>query len=201
MIFSMAVSLSPPHCIRDRGKALGYNTAVVYVGLSAGPVIGGFLTQQASWRAIFVVVAVFAGFTWLYARRIRSDCPPAQGERFDTIGAVLYCLALTLLMSAVTLKGAGILLGVVASVLLFAFGVIESRQAHPLLDLQMFRESTVFTFSALAALLNYGATFSVGHLLLLYLQTVRGFTPRQRACCCWYANDTGGFLACSRCAF
>ncbi len=180
MIFSTAVSLItsalPPG---ERGRALGYNTAMVYTGLSVGPVVGGLLTQQASWRLIFVVVAVLALVTWLYARRIRSEWAPAQGERFDTTGTVLYCLALSLLMSAVTLRSAGIVLGAVAVALVVAFGMVESRQEHPLMDLQMFRESTVFTFSTLAALLNYGATFSVGYLLSLYLQTVRGFSPQS----------------------
>jgi len=180
MVFGTSVSLItsalPPG---ERGRALGYNTATVYLGLSIGPVTGGFLTQTASWRTIFLVVAVLAGVTWLYARRIRSEWSPAKGEQFDTTGAVLYCLALTLLMSAVSLKQSGIVLAVIAVVLLIAFGLHTGRQTHPLLDLRMFRESTVFTFSTLAALLNYGATFSVGYLLSLYLQTVRGFTPQS----------------------
>lgn len=180
MVFGTSVSLItsalPPG---ERGKALGYNTATVYVGLSAGPVAGGLLTQAASWRVIFLVVAALAGITWLYARRIRSEWSPARGEPFDTAGAVLYCLALTLLTSAVSLKQAGVVLVIVAIALLVIFGLREGRAAHPLLDLRMFRESTVFTFSTLAALLNYGATFSVGYLLSLYLQTVRGFTPQS----------------------
>ena len=179
MIFSTAVSLItsalPPG---ERGKALGYNTATVYVGLSVGPVAGGFLTQEASWRAIFYVVVVLSAVTWWFGRRVQHEWSPAQGERFDTVGAVLYCLALTLLMSAVTLKAAGAVLGVLACALGVAFLVYEGRQQHPLLPLQMFRESTVFSFSTLAALLNYGATLSVGYLLSLYLQTVRGFTPQ-----------------------
>jgi len=180
MIFGTAVSLItsalPPG---ERGKALGVNTATVYLGLSVGPVSGGFLTQSASWRVIFVVVAVLAGVTWWYAGRIRSEWSPAKGEPFDMTGAALYCLALTLLMSAVSLKQAGAALVVVAVALLVVFGLHEGREAHPLLDLRMFRESTVFTFSTLAALLNYGATFSIGYLLSLYLQTTRGFTPQS----------------------
>ncbi len=180
MIFSTAVSLItsalPPG---ERGKALGYNTATVYIGLSVGPVAGGFLTQAASWRGIFLVVAVLAGVTWLYAQRIRNEWSPAKGEQFDTAGAVLYCLALTLLMSAVSLKQAGLVLVGAAILLLALFAGREKREEHPLLDLRMFRESTVFTFSTLAALLNYSATFSVGYLMSLYLQTVRGFTPQS----------------------
>jgi EmrB/QacA subfamily drug resistance transporter len=180
MVFGTAVSLItsaiPPG---ERGKALGINTATVYVGLSVGPVVGGFLTQTLSWRAIFVIVAVLAGVTWLYAQRIRGEWSPAQGERFDTAGAVLYCLALTLLLSAASWRHTGMVLAGVAVLLLFVFVAREGREEHPLLDLGLFRNSTVFTFSTLAALLNYGATFSIGYLLSLYLQTIRGFTPQE----------------------
>ncbi|GIV16432.1 MAG: MFS transporter [Armatimonadota bacterium] len=180
MVFGTAVSLItsaiPPG---ERGKTLGYNTATVYIGLSVGPVIGGFLTQTASWRAIFLIVTVLAGVTWLFARRIHSEWAPAKGEPFDTAGAVLYCLALTLLMSAVSLKQVGAVLVGVAILLLVIWGMWEGREAHPLLDLRLFRESAVFTFSTLAALLNYSATFSIGYLMSLYLQTVQGFTPQS----------------------
>ncbi|MCL6476274.1 MAG: MFS transporter [Firmicutes bacterium] len=180
MVFGTAVSLItsaiPPG---ERGKALGINTATVYVGLSVGPAVGGFLTQTLSWRAIFVIVAALAGITWLYAQRIRSEWSPAQGERFDTAGAVLYCLALTLLLSAASWRHTGIALAGMAVLLLVVFAVREAREEHPLLDLHLFRNSTVFTFSTLAALLNYGATFSIGYLLSLYLQTIRGFTPQE----------------------
>jgi MFS family permease len=39
----------------ERGKALGINTAVVYISLSSGPFIGGFLTEYFGWRSIFLV--------------------------------------------------------------------------------------------------------------------------------------------------
>jgi len=174
MVFGTAVSLItsaiPPG---ERGKALGINTATVYVGLSVGPWSVVFS------RAIFVMVAVLAGVTWLYAQRIRGEWSPAQGERFDTAGAVLYCLALTLLLSAASWRHTGMVLAGVAVLLLFVFVAREGREEHPLLDLGLFRNSTVFTFSTLAALLNYGATFSIGYLLSLYLQTIRGFTPQE----------------------
>ncbi len=57
MIFGTGVaiisSIFPPG---ERGKALGINVAAVYIGLSAGPVLGGILTQYLGWRSIFWVL-------------------------------------------------------------------------------------------------------------------------------------------------
>ena len=54
MIFGTGVailtSVFPP---RERGRALGINVAAVYTGLSAGPLIGGLLTERLGWRSIF----------------------------------------------------------------------------------------------------------------------------------------------------
>ena len=56
MIFAtgMAIltSVFPPG---ERGKVLGINVAAVYIGLSVGPFLGGFLTQHFTWRSIFLV--------------------------------------------------------------------------------------------------------------------------------------------------
>ena len=49
---AVLTSVFPAH---ERGKALGINTASVYIGLSLGPTIGGVLTQQFGWRSIFLV--------------------------------------------------------------------------------------------------------------------------------------------------
>ena len=38
----------------ERGRAIGINTAAVYIGLSLGPVLGGFLTQSFGWRSLFL---------------------------------------------------------------------------------------------------------------------------------------------------
>jgi MFS family permease len=59
------------------------------------------------------------------------------------------------------------------------FGVWELRSSHPVLDLRLFRGNRTFTFSNLAALINYSATFGVGFLLSLYLQYIKGMNPQQ----------------------
>jgi MFS family permease len=68
---------------------------------------------------------------------------------------------------------------------LAGFVAWERRAAHPLLDMALFAGNRVFAFSNLAALINYAATFAVGFLLSLYLQSVRGLG----------AQAAGGLLA------
>ena len=59
--------------------------------------------------------------------------------------------------------------------LLICFLRRETRTEDPLIRLDMFRKNIVFSFSNIAALLNYGASYAVSYLLSIYLQTVMGF--------------------------
>ncbi|MGC8850384.1 MAG: MFS transporter, partial [Candidatus Bathyarchaeia archaeon] len=57
------------------------------------------------------------------------------------------------------------------------FIIWESSTESPILNINLFRNNPTFTFSNLAALINYSATFAVSFLLSLYLQYVKGLTP------------------------
>jgi MFS family permease len=75
------------------------------------------------------------------------------------------------------MSGAGlILIGVLG---ISAFVVWELRVEIPVLDINLFRDNTVFAFSNMAALINYSATFAVGFLLSLYLQYIKGLNPQN----------------------
>ena len=56
--------------------------------------------------------------------------------------------------------------------LFFLFLHRELHTPEPLIDLDLFRKNTIFSFSNIAALLNYGASYAVSYLLSIYLQTV-----------------------------
>jgi multidrug resistance protein len=70
MIFSTGLailtSVYPPE---ERGRVIGLNTAAVYLGLSIGPVAGGFLTQHWGWRSVFLACVPFGLATLLVAWR------------------------------------------------------------------------------------------------------------------------------------
>jgi len=182
----------------EKGKALGINTAAVYLGLSLGPVIGGFLTEQFGWRSIFLL-NVPSGLTMICLMhwRLKGEWADSKGEKFDLIGSMIYCFMLVAIMygfsSLSTSKfGLGsetlqeilfnmtgpwlIPVGVVA---ILAFVKWETKVTSPILNIHIFRNNTVFAFSNLAALINYSATNAVTFLLSLYLQYIKGFSPQS----------------------
>jgi EmrB/QacA subfamily drug resistance transporter len=183
MIFGTAVailtSVFPP---QERGRVLGINVAAVYLGLSLGPSIGGFLTQQLSWRSIFLatVVVGLVAITFVLSR-LEGEWAEARGESFDLAGSAIYALALVSLMLGVSclpeLLGAALIgMGVVG---LAIFAAWELRTENPVLDMRLLASNRPFAFSNLAALINYGATSAVAFLLSLYLQYIKALTPQQ----------------------
>jgi EmrB/QacA subfamily drug resistance transporter len=183
MIFGtgMAIVISV-YPASERGRVLGINVAAVYTGLSLGPFLGGFLTQQFGWRSIFLAnVPVGLLVIYFVATRLKGEWADARGERFDLAGAVIYGLALVSLMYGLSLLhslrgGSLILAGIIG---IGAFALWERSTVSPLLNMDLFLHNATFGFSNLAALINYSATFAVTFLLSLYLQYIKGFTPRH----------------------
>jgi EmrB/QacA subfamily drug resistance transporter len=181
LIFGTAVailtSVTPP---QERGKALGIYTTAVYLGLSMGPFLGGFLTSSFGWRSIFLVNVPLGILVLAIIRtKLDGEWADARGETFDISGALLYGLALVCVMYGFSHlpDRAGLVLVAAGTVFLAAFVWWEHRTPSPLINLSLFLENRVFAFSNLAALINYSATFSVTFFLSFYLQYIRGFSP------------------------
>ena len=168
--------------VNERGKVLGINVAATYLGLSLGPVLGGILTQHLGWRSIFFLsallgLAVIGVVLW----KLKGEWTGTRGEKFDSVGSVIYILGLVALVYGFTLLPAplGVCLIVGGAIGLSAFVIWEIRIKSPVLDINLFRKSKTFTFSNLAALINYSATFAVAFLISLYLQYLKGFNPES----------------------
>ena len=180
MIFStnMAVLISA-FSPEKRGKVLGYSIASTYIGLSAGPVVGGILNHYFGWRSIFALTLVVSFVVFVIAaKKLPATKPPAGEREFDILGNILYIAMITLIMfglSAVsTIFYAKYL--VAAGVILFILFVLHELKAKsPIVEVRLFASNIGYTFSNLAALLNYGATFALSYLLSIYLQVVMGF--------------------------
>lgn len=182
MIFGTgAAILTSVFPVGERGKALGINTAVVYTGLSLGPLMGGLLTQQFGWRSIFGM-GVFLGLivTATVLRKLKGEWAEARGEKFDLTGSVIYSLALIAIMAGLSLLPSvpGLWLIVLGILGLLAFIRWEMRTKSPILSIGLFRNNAAFSLSNLAALFNYSATFAAGFLLSLYLQYIKGLEPQ-----------------------
>jgi len=181
MIFGTGVailtSVFPPG---ERGKALGINSAAVYLGLSLGPFFGGFLTQHLGWRSLFLINLPVGVLLIALVQRLQGEWAGARGEKFDLPGAFIYIAALTAIMLGFSLLPAwpGAVLLVAGLAGLFAFTKWERQTPSPVLRLQLFA-NTVFAFSNLAALIHYSATFALTFLLSLYLQYVKALPPQS----------------------
>ncbi len=181
MIFGTGIailtSVYPPG---ERGKALGITIAGVYSGLSLGPVIGGFLTQNFGWRGIFIsYVPLEFVIIVLTLWKLKGEWADARGEKLDIPGSVIYGFSLAALMYGFSLlpETTGAWLIIVSIAAIVAFSIWETKAKNPVLDMNLFRHNTVFTLSVIAALINYSATFAVAFFLSLYLQYVKGFDP------------------------
>ncbi len=183
MIFGTGIailsSVFPPG---ERGKALGINVAAVYAGLSAGPFVGGLLTQYFGWRSIFwTLVPIGIISIFLLRMKLKGEWKGTIKSTFDYKGALLYMLTLTILMVGLSSvpKPVGYIFLVVSIVAFILFIRLEESTTDPLMEISLFRKNRVFAFSNLAALINYSATFGVGFLLSFYFQYVRDMTPAE----------------------
>lgn len=165
----------------QRGRVLGINVAAVYFGLSAGPFVGGLITQYLGWRFLFwLYLPVGSMMLILIFVMLKGDWVDEQGHKFDIIGSLILAASLLSTMYgfsklpelyAAALVGVGIF-G------LIGFVIYEQRIEQPVIDINLFRNNTVFAFSNLAALINYAATFAVSFIMSIYLQKVRGYPPQ-----------------------
>jgi EmrB/QacA subfamily drug resistance transporter len=180
-IFATSIAiLTSAFSIDERGRVLGINTASVYLGLSLGPVIGGLLTEYAGWKSIFIVssvmtVIVMLGTFWKFTK----ESSEKKSEKFDVWGSTIYSAALILIMYGVSLLPTANALwliggGTVVAIIFFWW---ETRAQNPLINMGMFRKNRGYTFSNLAALVNYSGTWAVSFLLSLYLQYIKDFEP------------------------
>ncbi len=168
--------------IEKRGKALGINTATVYFSLAAGPLLGGILTQYLGWHSIFffsTVVAILALCGALLF--IKEDWKEEQKQRFDLTGSVLYALGLSSLIYGFSIlpDWLGLILVIAGILTITGFAIYEKKLANPVFNINVFLGNRVFKYSSLSALINYSATFAISFMLSLYLQYIRGLSPRD----------------------
>jgi EmrB/QacA subfamily drug resistance transporter len=166
---------------RERGRYQGWFGAVFALASVSGPLLGGYFTEQLSWRWIFYVnlplgVAALAVTTVVLRipfRRLR--------RRIDYVGSVLLVAAVSCVVTATTWGGTTfpwgsvqiIGLAAAAVVLLALFVAWEARADEPILPLHLFR-NPIFTVAGAITLLLGLALFGAVVYLPEYLQVVRG---------------------------
>ena len=167
---------------RDFVAAMSLVSIPGLLGPMLGPVLGGWLSEYASWRLIFLInVPVGLVGLWLNARTM----PDLVGTRrpFDAFGFALFAAASGLLMTAseyaadarlaaaAACAGAGLVLGT-------GFVLHARRCPHPVSDLALFRVRS-FWIALLGSLFTRLGISGLPFLLALYLQMGCGYSPLQ----------------------
>ncbi len=162
---------------QKRGRILGFFVASVYIGLSAGPLIGGFLTQFCSWRLIFFFTGTGLLWSGFIAMFVKSEWYGKVGEKLDFWSIVLYAFsAAALLCGFASYNSQHFFMRFLVAAGFFGALLFIWRQKklqEPLLPLLLFKNK-IFAFSNLASFINYSATFGITFVLSLFLQLVRG---------------------------
>ena len=172
--------------MEQRGQALGLQATMTYLGLTAGPSLGGWLASLLGWRVVFYInLPVGLAAIWLSWRNIPSDTQHEKAEQFDFAGALTFLIGLGSLLLGLnqgeewgwtSLPVLGLLL--LAVVMLAVFIFIELRATHPMLDLSLFKPPA-FSLTAASAVINYIGVFTSIFLMPYYLIQGRGFSPAQ----------------------
>lgn len=171
---------------KSRGRAYGTNQMIIYIGLTSGPAIGGFLVQSLGWRSLFYVnVPIGIVATVLALMFIeRDEVASSSRQQFDFLGAFTLTAFLTTLLLILndsdlnlTLWESAILIGLcVGSVCSFVY--VETRMSSsPLLDLHLFTRNRLFAGGAATALMNYMTVYGTLFILSLYLQSILQYSP------------------------
>ncbi len=183
MIFGTSLAiLTSVFPVGERGHAMGINVTSTYVGLSAGPVIGGILTQAAGWRSIFVILTVIGLISvYLIIKKMKPEWAEAKGESFDWKGSVIYGISLLGFIYGFsklpsTFGWVCLLSGIVIAVL---FVLFERKTDFPVFSIGLVFRNRVLAFSGLAALIHYAATNATGFFISLYLQYLKGLDARS----------------------
>ncbi|TEB07137.1 Antiseptic resistance protein [Pelotomaculum schinkii] len=167
--------------IEQRGRVLGIQALMTYIGLSLGPVLGGWLTQAWGWQTIFLVTVPFGISGLLLGIWAVPKVVVADPKALDLKGTFLFILgmaAVTLLLNSNAIKQYRTLilslLVIVFVGAIWAFIHTEREQGDPMIDLELFRINN-FGFGALGAALNYLCFFLIIFLLPFYFDQVLHF--------------------------
>ncbi|MBC7081165.1 MAG: MFS transporter [Thermoplasmatales archaeon] len=177
IIFSNGIAMLSSFFKEDRGKALGINVSFTYIGLSTGPLIGGFLTSYFGWRSIFFLMILICIIIILLLGNFKYEFSHNY-EKFDYFGSLLFATFIISLIYGISVIGSitGIMLAIFSLLIFLVFTLYESRIEKPLIKPSIFKRNFVFIFSNLTALIHYSATYSLTFFMSLYLQNIKNFS-------------------------
>ncbi len=169
---------------RERGKYMSYMMVVMMLATIGGPLLGGFITTNFSWRWIFYINIPVGGAALVYLMATLHVPAKKVSHKIDYLGGGLLAVAATSLILLATWGGTEyrwgsgqiIGLGLLTVAATAGFLLTETRAAEPMLPLHVFRNKNFSVTMALTFLTGL-AMFGALTFLPLYQQTVQGASP------------------------
>ena len=166
--------------LEQRAKMQGFFSGVWGVSSVVGPLLGGFLVDQLSWRWIFYInvlpgllAAALVAFAW------RDQARSHERPAIDYAGAVLLTVSVVMLLLGLMESGAYTWILIAGAVVLFVLLIwVERRAPDPILPLQLFRDGLFSTATAHGILTGW-ALFGSISFIPLFVQAVMGTSATQ----------------------
>lgn len=159
----------------DRSRAIGAWSGLAGVTTAIGPLVGGWLVDAVSWRAIFLINLPLGAFVVLTAgRHIPETRDPDAGGVLDLRGAALAALGLA--GTTYALIQGSVPAGIAGVAALAAFLWVEARSPNPMMPLGIFA-SRQFAAANMVTFVVYAALSGVFFLLVAFLQVAMGYSP------------------------
>lgn len=192
---ALLLSIYPP---AKRGQAIALLAMVTVVAPIAGPILGGWVTDNYSWEWIFFInipIGIFASV--VVGSQLKGRPEKLEKPKMDYIGLVTLVLGVGALQILLDLGNDEdwfasptiVALAIVSVIALVVFVIWELTDKDPIVNLRLFRHRN-FAAGTIAMVFAYGAFFSVGILVPLWLQRNLGYT----AIWAGFASAPIGFL-------
>jgi EmrB/QacA subfamily drug resistance transporter len=165
-----------------RGAALGWVVASVYLGLSGGPVIGGYITDHFGWHYVFFMLIPFVLLGMiLIVLKLKGEWLSHEPQKLDWAGAGLFSLWIVSLFIGLTnlpTMTSWIALPI-SAVLLYLFVAHCNRIPQPLIKLKVVWSNKNISYAIIASIFMYSSSYGLQFLMGLYLQYNRGLSPTE----------------------
>jgi EmrB/QacA subfamily drug resistance transporter len=165
----------------DRGRVIGRWAGLGGIAAAVGPSLGGWVVDVASWRWVFWVnIPIAVLVVWVTRRHVPESRDVESPAGYDVVGSLLAVVGLGGVTFALieTTSEYAVPTGVVGAVALALFLVVQTRSAHPVMPLHLYR-SRVFSVANAMTLLVYGALGAMTFFLVLQLQVSAAYSPLE----------------------
>ncbi|MFC2124474.1 MFS transporter [Bacteroidota bacterium] len=177
-----AAILTKAYPTEQRGRVLGINIGSVYVGLSMGPFLGGLITELYGWKSIFLIVAALSLIALVLISRTLDFKKNKTNSRYNIKSAIQYALLISMIWFGFSYlhKNLFFIVLIIAGIIGFAYFLVhQDRSPNPILDVRLFKTNKAFTMGNSLTFINYASSVAVTFTFSLFLQYVRGLSPKE----------------------